>query len=239
MDHCLDQQGAWGVAGWPADDVLHAYGGQVAPPGYQTIGSVVEAIDSDMALERIDHLLSEDPVLVVRFLRYANSAALGLRSSVDSLRHGLMVLGLSTVRQWLLGQLTNASDDVNLLPVRTSMVVRARTMELLLDAGEEDQLRSEVRLCGLLAQADQLMGEPLASVLQHLPVSERVSDAVLSNSGPYAPFLEIARALEYPAMGGVLALCETHGLDLADVNRALLRALAQPPSWPMNARLRG
>ena len=239
VDHCLDQQGAWGVAGWPADDVLHAYGGQVAPPGYQTIGSVVEAIDSDVALERIDHLLSEDPVLVVRFLRYANSAALGLRSSVDSLRHGLMVLGLSTVRQWLLGQLTNASDDVNLLPVRTSMVVRARIMELLLDAGEEDQLRSEVRLCGLLAQADQLMGEPLASVLQHLPVSERVSDAVLSNSGPYAPFLEIARALEYPAMGGVLTLCETHGLDLADVNRALLRALAQPPSWPMNARLRG
>ena len=239
VDHCLDQQGAWGVAGWPADDVLHAYSGQVTPPGYQTIGRVVEAIDTDMSLERIDHLLSEDPVLVVRFLRYANSAALGLRSSVDSLRHGLMVLGLSTVRQWLLGQLTNASDDVNLLPVRTSMVVRARTMELLLDAGEEDQLRSEVRLCGLLALADQLMGEPLASVLHHLPVSERVSDALLSNSGPYAPFLEIARALEYPAMGGVLALCETHGLDLADVNRALLRALAQPPSWPMNARLRG
>ena len=76
-------------------------------------------------------------------------------------------------------------------------------------------------------------------MLHHLPVSERVSDALLSNSGPYAPFLEIARALEYPAMGGVLALCETHGLDLADVNRALLRALAQPPSWPMNARLRG
>ena len=37
----------------------------------------------------------------------------------------------------------------------------------------------------------------------------------------------------------VLALCETHGIDLADVNRSLLRALAQPPSWPLNARLRG
>lgn len=239
VDHCLDDQGVWAVAGWPTDDVLHRYGGQTIAPGHQVIGRLVEATDIDMALERIEHILSEDPVLAVRFLRYANSAALGLRSSVDSLRHGLMVLGLSTFRQWLLGQLTNASDDVNLLPVRASMVLRARTMELLLDAGEEDTLRSEVRLCGLLSQIDLLIGEPLASVLQHLPVSERVAGAVLSNSGPYAPFLEIARALEYPAMGGVLALCETHGIDLADVNRSLLRALAQPPSWPLNARLRG
>ncbi len=239
VDHCLDQQGVWGVTGWPVDDVLHRYGGQAIQPGHQVIGRLVEAIDDDMALERIEHILSEDPVLVVRFLRYANSAALGLRNSVNSVRHGLMVLGLSTFRQWLLGQLANASDDVNLLPVRASMVLRAQAMELLLDAGEEDTLRSEVRLCGLLSQIDLLMGEPVASVLQHLPVSERVADAVLGNTGPYAPFLEIARALEYPAMGGVLALCELHGIDLADVNRSLLRALAQPPSWPLNARLRG
>ena len=31
-DHALDQQGAWAVAGWPVEDVLHAYRGRPLPP---------------------------------------------------------------------------------------------------------------------------------------------------------------------------------------------------------------
>ena len=225
VEHCLDQQAAWGVAGWPVDDVLFGYP-QPIRPDQQTIARLAGLTDADAPMDLIEHTLAEEPVLAYRFLLYANSAALGLRSDVESLRHGLMLLGLSNFRNWLLAQQSHAANDTNLHPVRAAMVLRARLTEQLLDAGEEDKLRSEVYLCGLLSQIDLVLGEPLTAALQRLPVSDRITAAIHGNSGPYAPYLELATALEYPRMNTVPALCEEHGIDLGEVNRVLLRVLA-------------
>lgn len=228
-DHCLDQSAAWGVAGWPADDVLLSHRHQPIQPSHRAVQKLVEATDLDAALELIEHALADEPLLAYRFLRFTNSAALGLRTGVESLRHGIMLLGLSRFKAWLLEQLALANNEPDLDPVRMAMVMRARLMEHLLDTGDEDKLRREMFLCGVLSQVDGLLGEPLREALQRLPLSDRVTGAILGNEGPYAPYLELATALEYPNMAAVPDLCETHGLELAEVNRTLLRVLAQLP----------
>jgi hypothetical protein len=226
-DHCLDQQDAWGVAGWPVDDVLLSHQRQPIQPSHRTIVLLMQQTDADVALELIEHTLAEEPLLAYRFLRYTNSAALGLRSSVESLRHGLMLLGLSRFKAWLQEMLPTASNEPDMDPVRMGMVMRARMMENQLDTGDEDALRRELFLCGMLSQIDGLLGEPLKDALHRLPLSERVNGAILGNNGPYAPYLELATALEYPNMPKVPELCATHGLDLAEVNRSMLRVLTQ------------
>lgn len=226
-DHCLDQRAAFGVAGWPADDVLLSHRHQPIQPSHRTIGALIDATDADVALELIEHTLADEPLLAYRFLRYTNSAALGLRTGVESLRHGLMLLGLSRFKAWLLEQMALASNEPDLDPIRLAMVMRARLTEHLLEAGEEDNLRREMFLCGVLSQIDGLLGEPLKDALQRLPLSDRVVGAILSNSGPYAPYLELATALEYPHMASVPGICDTHGIDLAEVNRTFLRTLTQ------------
>jgi len=224
--YCLDQQNAWGVAGWPIDDVLLSHQRQPIQPSHKTIVRLIQQTDADAALELIEHTLAEEPVLAYRFMRYTNSAALGLRSSVESLRHGLMLLGLSRFTTWLQEMLPLAGDEPDMDPVRTGMVMRARMMENQLDAGDEDALRREVFLCGMLSQVDGLLGESLKEALHRLPLSERINGAILGNSGPYAPFLELATALEYPNMTKVPGLCAAHELDLGEVNRTMLRVLA-------------
>ena len=47
-------------------------------------------------------------------------------------------------------------------------------------------------------------------------------------SGPYASGLQMARALESEDASAIRKLCETHEMDLEEVNRALLRVLADP-----------
>ncbi len=237
IEHCLDEQSAWGVAGWPIEDVLHSYRQQMIQPSHRAIVRLVEAIDGDESMEAIEHILSEEPVLVYRFLRYANSAALGLRTSIESIRHGLMVLGYSLLRRWLLEQLTHATSDLNLHPIRTAMMVRARLMEHLLNAGDGDDLRREVYLCGLLSQIDMLLGEPLNTALQRILVPERIISAILSNSGPYAPYLEIAMALESAHTQRTRALCDAHKVEPVDVNRALLRTLSSAHPHPARGLL--
>jgi EAL and modified HD-GYP domain-containing signal transduction protein len=231
-EHCLDQQGAWALAGWPTEDVLHSYQQQLIQPSHSAIVRLTKAIDADASLEAIEHELSEEPVLAYRFLRYVNSAGLGLRSEVESIWRGLMVLGYSALRAWLMTQLPQASGDPNLQPVRTAVVTRAHLMERLLDAGEEDNLRREVYLCGVLSQIDLLLGEPLSTSLQHLPLSERTQAALLQQTGPYRPYLDIAIALESPNTRATHALCKSQQISLEEVNRALLRTLAALSAKP-------
>jgi EAL and modified HD-GYP domain-containing signal transduction protein len=227
-EHCLDEQGAWGVAGWPTEEVLLGYRHQRIQPGRQSIIRLVEAIDADHATDHIEHILSHDPILFYRFLRYANSACLSLRVEIDSLRHALMVLGVSLLRSWLLEQLPHASSDMNLQPVRAAMVIRSDLMAQLLDVGDGDDLRREIYQCGLLSQIDLLLGEPLETALARLPLSERVTSAILKQDGPYSPYLEVATALESPHTQTTRRLCLSHHLELETVNRALLRTLSSP-----------
>ncbi len=237
VEHCLDDQDAWAVAGWPSDDVLHGYRLQIIQPDQRAVVKLIEAIMADESLESIEHTLCEEPVLVFRFLRFVNSAALGLPTSIDSLRHGLMVLGYTKLKSWLMEQLPTTSSDLNLQPIRTAMVMRARLMAQLLDAGEEDALRRDIYLCGLLSQIDLLIGEPVAAALGRLPLSDRISSAILADSGPYLPYLQVASALESSALTQIHTVCKTHQISSEDANRALLRTLAAALAKPARGKL--
>ncbi len=226
MEHCLDQQNALALAGWPVEDVLYGQRHQSPQPSHAVILKLMKAIEAEQSLETFESILGEDPLLAYRFMVYTNSAALGLRTGIDSLRRGLVMMGYGSIKRWLSDQLPHASTDLNLRPVRESMVMRARLMTHLLDAGVENDLRREIYLCGLLSQLDEVMGESLGTILRRIPLSERVYDADVLNTGPYAPGLQMARALESGDASAIRNLCEIHDMDLEEVNRGLLRVLA-------------
>ena len=228
VEHALDHQGAWGVAGWPSEEILYGYRHKQIQPSRQLLVDLVHAIDADESLESLEQRLGDEPLLSYRFLRYANSAALALRAEIGSVRQGLMTLGYSHLRAWLMEQMPHASADANLLPIRASIVMRARIMERLADAGIEDDLRREVFLCGMFSQIDLLLGERLGSALHRLPLPGRVASAILGQTGPYAPWLEVASALESDNTAVIRHVCEAHDLEADTVNRALLKALAAP-----------
>ena len=225
LTRCLDTHCAAAVAGWPAEDTLHQLRSSAAHPSRQQVLALMQAIDSEQSLEVCEDILSQDPVLAYRFLLYTNSAALGLRSGIDSLRRGLVMLGYGTLQRWLSDQLPHADSEVDLHPVRAAMVMRAQLTQRLIEAGIGQDLQREVYLCGLFSQLDALLGDPLADSLRRLPLSERIYQAIISKSGPYAASLALAEALETPDGSTIRALCETHQMELESVNRNLLRML--------------
>lgn len=222
---CLDRCGALAIAGWPAEDVLYAHRHQPVAPDGEVIRRAARAVADDQSMEQIEAIVREEPVLAYRFLSYTNSAAMGLRTGIESVRHGLMMLGYGALGRWLAEQREQAADDIDLRPVKAQMVLRARLTEHLLNAGAEVGLRREVYLCGLFAELDVLLHEPLGVVLNRLPLSERIYAATVRRSGPYAPALQIARTLEGDDTPTLRAVCRTHGIAIEEVNRQLLRAL--------------
>ncbi len=223
--HCLDQQDAATLLGWPTDDVLYSLRHRRIGPDRRVIVHLLGAIDADAPTDVIESLLAQDPLLAYRFLRYVNSAGVGLRRDIDALRLGLMVLGQSSLKTWLQGQRNSAGDEPDLQPMRRSIWLRSQLMRELLDAGEADALKRELTLCGLLSNIDALLDEPMSNALHGLPLPPRVSAALLHQSGPYWPYLDLALALEMPPDRDLPALCQRHGFELQAVNRALLKVL--------------
>lgn len=226
MEHCLDKHNALALAGWPTEDVLYSLRHTPQQPSHAVIAKLQKAIDAEQSLETFEDIMGEDPLLAYRFMVYTNSAALGLRTGIDSLRRGLVMMGYGSIKRWLSDQLPHANTDPNMQPVRESMVLRAKLMTQLLNAGVENDLRREIYLCGLLSQIDDLMQESLGPILRRIPLSERIYDATVLHTGPYAASLQMACALESGDASAIRHLCETHEMDLEEINRGLLRVLS-------------
>ncbi|MGP1629767.1 MAG: HDOD domain-containing protein [Giesbergeria sp.] len=224
--HCLDKHGAMAVVGWPVDDVLYQLRHQPTQPSHAVISRLLKAIDADESLEQFEDIVSQDPLLAYRFMVYTNSAALGLRTGIDSLRRGFVMMGYGSLKRWLSEQLPHASTEPDMEPVRLAAVIRAQLTEHLLEAGIQSELRREIYLCGLLHGLGDLLGEPLGNSLHRIPLSERIYDATVLRTGPYAPPLEIALAFESGDCSAIRELAETYEMGLEEINRALLRVLS-------------
>ncbi|MDZ4280530.1 MAG: HDOD domain-containing protein [Hydrogenophaga sp.] len=225
--HLLDDAGAWGLLGWPDADVLLAHRHHPVSCDPRVIRQILQAINDDCSLERLERLVRQDPVLVYRILLLVNSAAYGGRHEIGSLRHALMMLGFRELGRWLFEQAPGSETDNDLQPVRAAMVMRARLAQHLLATGSEDNLRLEVYTTALFAQLDKLLHTPLAELLHKLPLSGRLYDAVLRHDGPYHPLLDVARAQGEPnQLHRLSAVCDRNDVSLEQANRALIRMLA-------------
>jgi EAL and modified HD-GYP domain-containing signal transduction protein len=146
--------------------------------------------------EDIERLVTLDPGLGVRLLRFVNSAATGVRTRVSSLRHALVLVGARTVQQWAL--LVMLTDLGRVRPaVLTSALLRAKLCELLAeDAGAEADTAFAV---GLLSTLDALLDAPLDEILATLPLTDDVNAALLRREGVLGELLEDAIELHHGA----------------------------------------
>lgn len=223
LRHCLDEQGVWAVAGWPAEELLDSSRQHLIGPDRQGLLGLIESIEAgDPEPDWLAHL-SADPVLAYRLLRYVNSLGLGLRMPVSSLERAVEVLGAATLRAWLLDQLPRASDDADLRPVRTALALRGRLMRALCAPGP---LAETAQLCGLLSAMDLILGDPLTHALARLPLPAALTEALLQRSGPLYPAYTLACALESTDNARLRPLLRQLGFQLPHVTEALLGTLA-------------
>ncbi len=225
--HCLDESGAWGLLEWPDEDVLH--NSRTAKPGCDAL--VIEQLRSllrrDTSIDRIERLVRQDPVMTYRLLMMANSAAFGLSQEIGSLKHALMMIGFDAFGRWLLQQQRGACQDMDMHPVRYAAVMRARMAQHLLDSSADRNLRAEVHLASTFTELDRFMHEPLATVLHRLPLSGRLLDAALKDSGPYSAYIGLAKAqTRVDRLADLPKACEEYDFSLEHANRALLRMIA-------------
>jgi EAL and modified HD-GYP domain-containing signal transduction protein len=219
------ERGAVAVLGWPIDEPVGAAGGKGGAPDLKVIVELINRVDRQESIDRLEAVLRNDPALAFRLVRYINSPAFGLSVEIGSFRHAIMMLGYQKLKRWLALLLASASSDVNMKPVMFAAVRRGLLMEELVRASGSEQLRSEMFICGVFSLLDCMMGQPFDQLLKSIPVPKDVLDALVHHSGPYRPYFDIVLAVEQESLFDIRDACEKQMLSVAEVNRALLRAL--------------
>lgn len=174
----------------------------------------------------IETKFKQDAALSYKLLRYINSAAVGLRYPVKSIGQALVLLGHDQLYRWLtLLLFAHTEGDPRSRTLLRHAVVRARLTELLGEAHLPKAELGGLFIAGILSLLDSLLGLPLAQALEGLQLPPSVLDALLHDTGPYAPYLQLARACEQFDQTAVAALCERAGLTAEVVNLAHVNAL--------------
>ena len=221
------QRGAVAVIGWPTEDEIPAGGSaRGAPPDLQVVMELIKRVDKEEPVERLEAVLTRDPSLAFRLLRYINSAAFGLSVEIASFRHALMLLGYQKLKRWLALLLTSASKDPSSRPIMFAAVRRGVLMEELAKPSGDAEMGSEMFICGVFSLLDRMLQQPFEDLFKSVPVPERVRQALVEGGGPFEPYLNLVRALEQASRSDITEAADGAFLGLAEVNAALLRSLA-------------
>ncbi len=154
---------------------------------------------------RLEEIIGADVAITYKLLRYINSAFFYLLKQVESVRQAIIYLGEREIRRFVtLVIISELAADKPTELVRLS-VIRGRFCELLAEAEASGADASELFLLGLFSLLDALLDTPMPRIMDGLPLSDEVKDALIHQRGPLVVYLEAAIAYEKGEMQQCLA----------------------------------
>ncbi len=142
--------------------------------------------DPAVAFDELQRIVTQDVALSYRFLRYVNSAIVGLPREITSIREALVLVGLDRVRRWatLVAAAHLAPTQPDLL--MTALIRAHMCAHIARRRGADENAAYTV---GLLSLLDVLLDQPMSSIVQQVPLALAVGAALASGQGPLGDIL--------------------------------------------------
>ncbi|ANB02593.1 EAL and HDOD domain-containing protein [Ectothiorhodospira sp. BSL-9] len=150
--------------------------------------------DPNVPMDEVVSLVSRDPALSYKVLRYVNSSAVGLRTRVHSIHHAVVLMGLQRIRAWatlfvMSGLESRPSEIINLGLLRANL---CEHLCRLIGRGTPETAYT----VGLLSILDAMIGLSFELFMDELPLADEIKQAITKHEGLYGHLLKDAVALE-------------------------------------------
>ena len=153
----------------------------------------------------IEELIKSDATIYYRFMRFVNSAGVGVRCEIRSVYQAFGLLGDDEIRRWCrlsgMFEMTHGRPGDLLL----SALIRARFAELLGAGIEHDG--ADLFLLGLLTLMDTILEIPMSAIMNGLSLDEASTTFLLEHEGSLRPIFELVFAVETGAWDSVIQSC--------------------------------
>lgn len=158
-------------------------------------------IVEDAETSALEEVFRQEPKLSYSLLRLVNSAAMAPRSPITSFSQAINLLGRRQLQRWLqLLVYADPNDGQSPNPLLQKAAARGRQMELLVShlkpLPDINDLEDAAFMVGTFSLLDVLLNMPIKEVLQQLPLTEAVSNALAEYSGELGQLLAGINAAE-------------------------------------------
>lgn len=182
--------------------------------------------EPDMDFHELETIIGMDVSLSYKMLRYINSAALGLKQEVRSIRHALVLMGEDELRKWatLLSIATLGEHKPPALI--TNATIRARFCEQLAAEANAPEKSQDFFMMGLFSQLDAIMDRNIAEILKEMPIARDIKTALMRVArNRYRQVYEVVTSYENGAWEAVEIWSEKLGVDAERVPVIYLEAV--------------
>lgn len=154
---------------------------KISPAEQSLMQLLVKLQDPDVEPEDLADIINQDVMLSYKLLRLINSAFFGLPRDVSSTKQAIVMLGLNKIKTWA-SLLCLSGMDHKPNELRNIAMIRARMCELLAKfyKGQGETFFA----AGLFSTLDALLDRPLPSIIEDLPLSVELVNALIEHEGP-------------------------------------------------------
>lgn len=176
-------------------------------------------------IEKIVEHLKFDPSISYRLLRYINSPAFGLSSSVDTLQRASAILGSVKLCKWLsLVLLSDLTPKDKTQELYRRSLERARFFE---EMSQHDYLDFPAESCftfGLLSLLGVLLDMDMADIVEQLPLSQSLKDGYVDENTRLYRFLNLVRMLEQSSVESIGDELNALDVEFKTISQSYLEA---------------
>lgn len=194
-----------------------------------TLVKLLEQVLTNADIEVIEETFKQAPGLTYNLLRLVNSVVMGMRENIKTLRHALMVLGMSQLKRWVQLALFSSNPQGAGIPLLETAAVRGRLMELLTqkrpELADDTDCPDRAFMTGVLSLMDVLFEAPMEHLVQQLSLAEDVRQALVAREGSLGRQLRLVENLEQLDFNAVSQLLEESQCSMDTLLEAQLEAI--------------
>lgn len=173
----------------------HIMQGKAVPTSSLVITTLLsELAKDDYDVDRVEHIICQDPRLSYKLLRVVNSASFGLARTVKTIGETIMLLGSYELRRWA-SMLVLSSVDNKPHELLITAIVRAKMCELLARKLRRPNPGTYFT-AGLLSLLDALLDKPVQDIVAQMPLSGELEAALLNRNGDIGRMVQCVEAYE-------------------------------------------
>lgn len=169
----------------------------VPPMKLNQIRMLKELNQPDIDFNEIENIIKMDVSLSYKLLKFINSADLGLKTEIHSIKHALVILGKEEIIKWIsLIALKNLGADCP-EELMINSVIRAKFAESIALSTDLKDRASDAFLMGLFSNIDALMNRPLSEILKDIALPEDIKEALLGTHNKFRQIYDLLIAYEH------------------------------------------
>ncbi len=184
-----------------------------------------EVNKTELDYDNIEKVIKTDLSLSYKLLKFINSAYFGFRSKVNCIRQSLTLLGKKGINKWIslltLKELGHDKPDEILI----TAITRGKFCEYLSDKINMENENSDFFLIGMFSLLDALLEKPMSEILNQLPVTENIKNALLGIESTHKDIYHIVLSFEKANWEKSLQLSEKYKLNYDDIGKDYIKSL--------------